>query len=233
MRALVTAWAVIAAARPVAADPDGARVLTTPTAWLPRAGAATATLGIDHRGDGTAIASYGLGGLSEVELDADTDVRGCTDCTMRPVPVRLGRAAFRIGVRQGAWLTGMPALVLGVRATFAAYEPAVRDPRVTDAYAAATARRDRAPSADVSAIDPARRHRLGARARRPDRAEAALVARGRRPLSGFLVGVGRARGARAPGRGPGREHGHGPGQRDRPAMSRVTPADGAIAGRGA
>ncbi|HEY0481969.1 MAG TPA: hypothetical protein VGD37_30835 [Kofleriaceae bacterium] len=138
MRALVTAWAVIAVARPAWADPDGARVLTTPTAWLPRAGAATATLGIDHRGDATAIASYGLGGLSEVELDADTDVRGCTDCAARPVPVRLGRAAFRIGVRQGAWLTGMPALVLGVRATFAAYEPVVRDPRVTDAYAVAS-----------------------------------------------------------------------------------------------
>jgi len=136
MRAVLTVVAaVIAAARPAAADPDGGRVLTAPTAWLPAAGAATATLGIDHRGDGTAIASYGLGGLAEVELDHDTDVRGCTDCTARPVALRLGRAAFRIGVRQGGWT---PALVLGVRATFAAYEPPVGEPRVTDAYAVAS-----------------------------------------------------------------------------------------------
>ena len=138
MRAQLTLAAVIAAARPAAADPDGARVLTAPTAWLPKAGAATATLGIDHRGDSLVAASYGLGGLAEIEIDQDSDVRGCTDCAARPVPLRLGRASFRLGVRQDAWLRGMPALVLGVRATFAAYEPAVRDPLATDAYAVAS-----------------------------------------------------------------------------------------------
>ncbi|HEX3759342.1 MAG TPA: hypothetical protein VHW23_11575, partial [Kofleriaceae bacterium] len=45
---------------------------------------------------------------------------------------------FRIGARQDSWLRGMPALVLGVRATFAAYEPAVDAPRVTDAYLVAS-----------------------------------------------------------------------------------------------
>lgn len=139
MRAVLTVIAAaLAAARPAAADPVGSRVLTVPTAWLPAAGAASATLGVDHRGDGMAIASYGLGGLAEVELGADTDVRGCTDCTARPLPLRLGRAAFRLGARQDAWFPGMPAIALGVRATFASYEPAVADPRASDAYAVAS-----------------------------------------------------------------------------------------------
>jgi len=139
MRAVLTvAAAVIAAARPVAADPAGSRVLTAPTAWLPPAGAATATLGLDHRGDTAAFASAALGELAEVELDQDTDVRGCADCAMQRTPLRLGRAAFRIGARQDAWLRGMPALVLGVRATFAAYQPAVGAPRATDAYLVAS-----------------------------------------------------------------------------------------------
>ncbi|HMG54483.1 MAG TPA: hypothetical protein VK601_13395 [Kofleriaceae bacterium] len=139
MRAVLTlAAAVIAAARPAAADPAGARVLTVPTAWLPASGAASATLGLDHRRDGSAIAGYGIGGLAELELGADTDVRGCTDCTMRPAPVWLGRAAFRIGARQGAWFAGMPAVVLGVRTAFAALGGAVPEPRASDAYAVAS-----------------------------------------------------------------------------------------------
>jgi hypothetical protein len=130
--------AVAAAARPVAAEPAESRVLTAPTAWLPPAGAATATLGIDHRGDTAAFASASLDGIAELEIDEDSDVRGCTDCALRPIPLRLGRATFRIGARQDAWFAGMPALALGLRATFAAYEPAVRDPRATDAYAVAS-----------------------------------------------------------------------------------------------
>jgi hypothetical protein len=143
MHALVTGIAamtaaVIVAAQPAAADPDGARVLTAPTAWLLPADTAAATLGIDHHGDTTAIASVALGGLAEVELDEDSDVRGCTDCATRPVPLRLLRAAFRIGVRQDAWLGGAPALGFGVRATFGAYAAFVREPRVTDAYLVAS-----------------------------------------------------------------------------------------------
>jgi len=142
MRAVLTlAAAAIAAgnaARPAAADPMGSRVLTAPTAWLLPSGAAAATLGIDHRGDTAAFATAALGGLAEVELDEDADVRGCTDCTMAPTALRIGRAAFRIGVRQDSWLRGVPALVLGVRATFAAYDPAVPTPRATDAYLVAS-----------------------------------------------------------------------------------------------
>jgi hypothetical protein len=141
MRAVLTvACAVIAAARPAAADPGDARVLTAPTAWLRPADTAAATLGIDHHGDTTAIANLSLGGLAEVELGEDTDVRGCTDCAMGqgPVPLRLLRAAFRLGIRQDVLLRGAPALVFGVRATFAALAPAVPDPRVTDAYAVAS-----------------------------------------------------------------------------------------------
>src|SRR5688572_28783276 len=79
--------AMPAAAEPARARVLGSRVLGAPTAWLPEAGAASATLGIDHRGDGMAIASYGLGDIAEVELGADSDVRACTDCTVRPTPL--------------------------------------------------------------------------------------------------------------------------------------------------
>jgi hypothetical protein len=137
MRAVLTVAAAVLAARPVAADPTESRVLTAPTAWLPPSGAATATLGIDHRGDTAVFAGASLDGLAELEIDEDSDVRGCTDCAMQRTPLRLGRAGFRIGAHQD-WLHGMPALVLGVRATFAAYEPAVDAPRVTDAYVVAS-----------------------------------------------------------------------------------------------
>lgn len=138
MRAVLTVAAAVIAARPVAADPMGSRVLTAPTAWLAPSGAAAATLGIDHRGDTAAFVTAGLGGLAELEIDEDSDVRGCTDCAMQRTPLHLGRAAFRIGAHQDVWLRGMPALVLGVRATFAAYEPVVGAPRVTDAYVVAS-----------------------------------------------------------------------------------------------
>jgi hypothetical protein len=138
MRAVLTLAAAVIAARPVAADPIGSRVLTAPTAWLAPSGAAVATLGIDHRGDTAAFVTASLDGLAEIEIDEDGDVRGCTDCAMQPTALRLGRAAFRIGVHQDAWLHGMPALVLGVRATFAAYDPAVGAPRATDGYLVAS-----------------------------------------------------------------------------------------------
>jgi hypothetical protein len=139
MRAVMTALvAVIAVARPAAAEPAGSRVLTAPTAWLPRSGEAVAMLGIDHRGDGTAAIGYGLGGLAEIELDGDSDVRTCTDCTARPSPLVLGRAAFRLGARQDAGFTGMPAIVLGVRTTFAARGHDVHAPRASDAYLVAS-----------------------------------------------------------------------------------------------
>lgn len=141
MRAVLTVAAAVIAARPVAADPAGSRVLTAPTAWLAPSGAATATLGIDHRGDTAAFVTASLDGLAEIELDEDSDVRGCADCAMQGAPhtpLRLGRAAFRIGVRQDGWLRGQPALVLGVRTTFAAYDPAVGAPRATDAYLVAS-----------------------------------------------------------------------------------------------
>jgi len=138
MRAVITvAAALLAMARPAAADPVGARVLTAPTAWLPAAGAAVAMLGVDQRGDGAAVIGYGLGGIAEVELGADTDVRGCA-CDTRPSAIWLGRAAFRVGARQDAWLRGMPAIALGVRASFAARGHEVHEPRASDAYLVAS-----------------------------------------------------------------------------------------------
>jgi hypothetical protein len=141
MRAVIAAAvAVIAVARPVAAEPSGSRVLTAPAAWLPQAGGLEAMLGIDHRGDGAAVVGLGLGGLAEVELGADSDIRGCAGCGSGGVwrPLHLARAGFRIGARQDAWLGGMPAIAFGVRAQFAAYEPPIGDPQVADAYLVAS-----------------------------------------------------------------------------------------------
>jgi hypothetical protein len=139
MRAVLPAVvALIAMARPAAADPSGSRVFTAPTAWLPAAGVAVAMLGVDQRGDGSAVLGYGLGRIAEVELGSESDVRGCADCSARPAPLWLGRAAFRIGAPQDAWFTGMPAIVFGVRTTFAARGHAVHDPRASDAYLVAS-----------------------------------------------------------------------------------------------
>lgn len=137
MRAVLTVVAAIAVARPAAADPLDARVLTVPTAWLLPADAAAVTLGADRR-EAMAIGRASLGGLAEIELGVDSDVRACAGCTARPVALWLGRAAFRIGARQDAWFAGMPAVVLAVRTTFAAHGHAVHDPEVSHAYAVAS-----------------------------------------------------------------------------------------------
>jgi len=128
MRRLLLIGALLAAARPAAADPGGGRVVAAPTAWLPGAGDAAAMLGVDHRGTAEARASFGLGGLAEAELGGDRDARGAT----------LGRAAFRLGAHQDAWLRGMPALTMGVRASFAARGHELHAPRVGDAYVVAS-----------------------------------------------------------------------------------------------
>src|ERR1043165_5087479 len=137
---LLAALAWLTPARIAAADPTVNRVLTAPTAWLPPAGALIGPAGLDHRFDGDVIVGYGLGGLASIELGTDTDVRGCTDSSARPELLFLGRAAFRLGPHQGAWFTGMPALVLGVRTTVTALTG--RDDfhraRVTDAYVVAS-----------------------------------------------------------------------------------------------
>jgi hypothetical protein len=111
--------AALAVAAPAAADPIGPRVVTAPTAWLAGAGEAEAMLGFDHRGHSEARATYGLGGLAEAELAGDRDAGGAA----------LGRAAFRLGVRQ--W-HGWPALTVGVRASFAGAR------QISDAYVVAS-----------------------------------------------------------------------------------------------
>ncbi len=121
--------------RGAAADPALGRVLTAPTAWLPAQGGMVGTAGIDRRGDGSVTLAYGLG-LASIELGTDTDVRGCTTCDgdLKADALWLGRAAFRLGARQDAWFPGMPAVVLGLRNTFAARGHTFGGARVTDAY---------------------------------------------------------------------------------------------------
>jgi hypothetical protein len=124
---IALAWSRLAAAEPVRD-----RVLTAPTAWLPAAGTLVGTAGVDQRGDGDVIVGYGLGELAEVTVGGDTDVRRCDGCGGRATPLRLGRAAFRLGARPDTWFAGQPALVFGVRTTFAG--PA----RVSEAYVVAS-----------------------------------------------------------------------------------------------
>jgi hypothetical protein len=105
------------AVRVAAAEPVLGRVVTTPTAWLPESGDMYGSAQLDHRGDGAIDVGLGLGGIAAVELAEDTDVRRCEatcDGAQHAIPIRQGRATFRIGARQDAWFAGQPALVLGV-----------------------------------------------------------------------------------------------------------------------
>ncbi len=121
MRLSLTLLVVVALSRGAAADPVLSRVLTAPTAWLPPAGTTVGTAGYGRFGDGGMInVGIGLGGIAAVDIGAENDVRGCTDCNEQPDPIWMGRAGFRLGVRQGMWGRGAPALVFGVRTTFAA-----------------------------------------------------------------------------------------------------------------
>lgn len=122
------------------ADP---RLFTAPTALLPPAGAVTASVGleqsVEYRGDGGVTVGYGLGGLAAIELGLDTEIRTCTTCSEPANPRWLPRAQFRLGARQDAWFRGMPALVLGLKNTFAAPGfGGFSRPRVTEAYVVAS-----------------------------------------------------------------------------------------------
>lgn len=132
---------LVGSARGAVADPVLGRVLTAPTAWLPPSGAIVTTIGSDHRGAGTFDAGIGLGGIASVDIGLDTDLRGCVMCD--PIegdakPLWMGRAAFRMGARQDAWFVGMPALVLGLRSTFATHGDTFDGARSTDAYVVAS-----------------------------------------------------------------------------------------------
>jgi hypothetical protein len=133
---LLAALALALAGRTAVADPPEARLFTAPTAWLPPAGALTASVSADQLGGGSVVLGYGLG-IASIELGTDSEVRTCTNC-VEPADERwFPRAAFRLAARQDAWFRGMPALALGLKNTFAARGfGAFRDPRVTEAYVA-------------------------------------------------------------------------------------------------
>ena len=124
-------------AQVAAADPATDRVVAAPTAWLPTAGTVVASVGVDSHAKALAELAYGLGGIAEVEVGADSDVRQCSiaSCSGSPAPESyLARAQFRVGARQNAWFEGQPALVLGVRATIGS------ELRAADAYVVASRR---------------------------------------------------------------------------------------------
>lgn len=130
--------AAIVSSRPAyAEDPSESRVLTAPTAWLPPAGGVVVTATLDHRFDGSAVIGYSLGGLAAIDLGTDTDVRTCETCDGDANPLVLGRAGFRMGVRQDKAFRGSPALLVGVRTTFA-NRGRVGDVKVSEAYVVAS-----------------------------------------------------------------------------------------------
>ncbi len=135
---VATVLASIAGSRPARADdPTESRVLTAPTAWLPPTGGAVVTATLDHRFDGSATIGYGLGGLAAIDLGADTDVRSCETCDGDAEPLLLGRASFRMGLAQDKMFRGSPALLGGVRKTFA-NQGRVGDVSVSEAYLVAS-----------------------------------------------------------------------------------------------
>jgi hypothetical protein len=152
MRALVHTAAVLIAAigtglpTDSAADPTTDRVFTAPTAWLAPEHAVVATGAVDLRAvadgrlEGTLVVGYGLGGVAQLDLGTDADVRGCNLCRAAnalPLPLYLGRASFRMGVAQDRWFRGQPALLVGTRVSFASGGP-FDDLRVVDTYAVAS-----------------------------------------------------------------------------------------------
>ncbi len=139
MRLLLPAVAILAATgTPARADdPSESRVLTAPTAWLPPAGGMVVTATLDHRFDGSAVVGYSLGGLASIDVGTDADVRSCETCDRDAEPLFLGRAGFRMGVRQGRIFRGSPAMLVGVRTTFA-NQGRVGDVTVSEAYLVAS-----------------------------------------------------------------------------------------------
>jgi hypothetical protein len=145
--AFAAAVAIGLAGRGAAADPTVDHVFTAPTAWLPKENVIVGTGSLDLRAladkrfESALYVGYGLGGLAEVDVGEDTDVRGCTNAvcsgTDRPVPIVLGRASFRLGARQNALFPGMPAVVIGVRKSFAA-SGSFDGTRVAEAYVVAS-----------------------------------------------------------------------------------------------
>lgn len=134
---VVMALASVIVPRLAAADdPNESRVLTAPTAWLPPANGVVVTTTLDHRFDGSAVVGYGLGGLGALEVGTDTDVRACATCDGDAEPLFLGRAGFRMGLSQDKLFRGMPALVVGLRTTFASSGSA--RVRVSEVYAVAS-----------------------------------------------------------------------------------------------
>lgn len=134
---IVACLASIGSLRLAGADPTAGRVITAPTAWLPPAGAVIGTGTLDHRFDGSAVVGVGLGGLAALDVGTDTDVRGCVTCDGDAAPIYLGRASFRLGAPQNSLFAGMPALVVGVRTTFASSGSFGRA-RVSEAYLVAS-----------------------------------------------------------------------------------------------
>jgi hypothetical protein len=144
--ALIFALAILAgSARGASADPVMGRVLTAPTAWLPPSGAIVGTVGgtfgTDYQSAGMFDVGIGLGGIASIDVGLDSDIRGCTLCDPMEgdtSPLWMGRAAFRMGARQDAWFRGMPALVIGLRNTFATRGHTFGAARSTDAYLVAS-----------------------------------------------------------------------------------------------
>jgi hypothetical protein len=130
--------------RESAADPTTDRVFAAPTAWLAPEGSIVGTAAVDLRAiaegrfESTFVVGYGLGGIAQLDVGTDADVRGCADpCGGLPQPLYLGRASFRMGVAQDRWFRGMPALLVGTRVSLGS-SGSFDDLKVVDTYAVAS-----------------------------------------------------------------------------------------------
>jgi hypothetical protein len=125
MKHVIAIMIALGASRSASADPKLPRVLTAPTAWLVPENVVYGTASLDHRGDGSIDLGYGLGGIAELDLGADTDSRECLapPCAVMGTDNLAGatwlpRAGFRMGLRQDMFFAGEPAIVVGATKTF-------------------------------------------------------------------------------------------------------------------
>jgi hypothetical protein len=107
--------------RLAAADPiPPPRVIHAPVARILPRGQVHGTAGVNRRAGGVLVFTGGLADLAELELGVSDELMTCDPCTdadRKREHVWPLVAGFKLGVNQGTWFRGQPALALGFRTT--------------------------------------------------------------------------------------------------------------------
>jgi hypothetical protein len=137
---LLAATMVVVAGNARADNRTSDSIITMPTATIRAAPSITGRVRIDHRGAASGQVALSLGGIAQLSLDTDRDLRTCATCdsSATPQPTRLGHADFRMAVPHDAWFRRQPAMALGVRVTWPTSIDSYADLRAADVYAVAS-----------------------------------------------------------------------------------------------